>query len=217
MFLLAASRSKAAAKHDQRHCDDIRKRREFSVRPHALAHFCSYLIGPRCSWLWRPQLVLPIAAQSGRGISANRRSIGVRNNFQQTPRWPTFAAITIPPIQQNREFFRRNRELFARNREKAPPQSARELTCRLRSGMSAFWHDAGVEQSPLLTQRRQVLAALWHKSEKSQRVKAIKGKAQRVARPSIALIAVGVSAVGAVMNTSSHAAQIGFDVIGPAD
>jgi nicotinamidase-related amidase len=31
------------------------------------------------------------------------------------------------------------------------------------------------------------------------------------------LIAVGVSAVGAVMNTSSHAAQIGFDVIVPAD
>jgi len=31
------------------------------------------------------------------------------------------------------------------------------------------------------------------------------------------LIAVGVSAVGAVMNTSSHAAQIGCDVIVPAD
>jgi nicotinamidase-related amidase len=31
------------------------------------------------------------------------------------------------------------------------------------------------------------------------------------------VIAVGVSAVGAVLNTSSHAAQIGFDVIVPAD
>jgi nicotinamidase-related amidase len=31
------------------------------------------------------------------------------------------------------------------------------------------------------------------------------------------VIAVGVSAVGAVMNTSSHAAQIGFEVIVPAD
>jgi hypothetical protein len=31
------------------------------------------------------------------------------------------------------------------------------------------------------------------------------------------VIALGVSAVGAVMNTSSHLAQIGFDVIVPAD
>ncbi|MGA3310182.1 MAG: cysteine hydrolase [Xanthobacteraceae bacterium] len=31
------------------------------------------------------------------------------------------------------------------------------------------------------------------------------------------VIAVGVSAVGAVMNTASHAAQIGFEVIVPAD
>jgi nicotinamidase-related amidase len=31
------------------------------------------------------------------------------------------------------------------------------------------------------------------------------------------LIAVGVSAVGAVLNTSSHAAQIGFEVVVPAD
>jgi nicotinamidase-related amidase len=31
------------------------------------------------------------------------------------------------------------------------------------------------------------------------------------------VITVGVSAVGAVMNTASHAAQIGFEVIIPAD